>query len=139
MLIFASRACASAKTRTTEVATLANAFGSLLVTLGAAGQVISTAGGLPAGWISSTLIRSPLAVMVLLASSMRDDVDNGGAPIPSRARFGVCLSWRARLMVGGNPHVGKTHHWICDLVPRPEAMFKSCEGVHLSADGHGRR
>ena len=34
VLILASRACASARMRTTEVATLANAFGSVLVMLG---------------------------------------------------------------------------------------------------------
>ena len=73
------------------------------MTLGAAGQMIRTAGGLPVGWISSTLIKSPLVVMAPEASSMRDDLDNGGAPIPSRARFGVCLSWRVRLMVGAKP------------------------------------
>jgi len=46
-----------------------------LVTLGAAGQMISTAGGLSAGLISSTRSVSRLGVIWLAANSMRDDVD----------------------------------------------------------------
>ena len=49
------------------------------MTLGAAGQMIRTAGGLPVGWISSTLIKSPLVVMAPEASSMRDDVERRGS------------------------------------------------------------
>jgi hypothetical protein len=46
----------------------------LLVTLGASGHVISTAGGFPVGRISSTRSVSPLGVIWPAANSMRDDV-----------------------------------------------------------------
>ena len=85
-LILASRAWASAMTRTIEAAMPASPRGWVLVTLGATGQAISTAGGLPAGLTSSTLIRSPLGVIWPAANSMRDDVDTAGS-IQSRSRF----------------------------------------------------
>jgi hypothetical protein len=51
-----------------------------LVTLGAAGQVINTAGGLPTGRINSIRTVSPLGVIWPAANSMRDDVDTAGVP-----------------------------------------------------------
>jgi len=77
--------------RTAEAAMLASPLGSVLVTLGAAGQMISTAGGLAAGWISSTRSVSPLGVIWPAANSMRDDVDTAGLS-PVEARRGVHLS-----------------------------------------------
>jgi hypothetical protein len=65
-------------TRTTEAATLASPLASVLVALGAAGQMISTTGGLPAGLINSTRSVSPLGVIWPTANSMRDDVDMAG-------------------------------------------------------------
>ena len=58
MLIFASRACASAKMRTIEVAMLANAFGLGSVTLGAGGQWIMIASGVSVARASVTTILS---------------------------------------------------------------------------------
>jgi hypothetical protein len=76
-LIFASRACASAMMRTTAV--FARPRGSALVTLDAAGQVISTAGRLSAGRINSIRTVSPLGVIWPAANSMGDDVDKAGS------------------------------------------------------------
>jgi hypothetical protein len=87
-LIFASRACASAMMRTTAVAMFARPRGSALVTLDAAGQVISTAGGLSAGRINSIRTVSPLGVIWPAANSMRDDVDTAGS-FRSRPRRAV--------------------------------------------------
>lgn len=78
-LIFANRACASAMMRTTAVAMFARPRGSGLVTLDAAGHVISTAGGLSAGRINSIRTVSPLGVIWPAANSMRDDVDTAGS------------------------------------------------------------
>ena len=89
--------CASAMMRTAEAAMLASPLGSVLVTLGAAGQMISTAGGLAAGWISSTRSVSPLGVIWPAANSMRDDVDTAG-PLPVEVPVRVRTAGRDRLM-----------------------------------------
>src|SRR4029453_17561536 len=87
-LIFANRACASAMMRTTAVAMFVRPRGSGLVTLDAAGHVISTAGGLSAGRINSIRTVSPLGVIWPAANSMRDDVDTAGS-FRSRPRRAV--------------------------------------------------
>src|SRR5512133_2288887 len=93
-----SCACASAKTRTTEAPPLASPLGSELVTLGAAGQMISTSGGLSAGLISSTRSVSPLGVIWLAANSMRDDGITAGSFRSRPCREGY-VSWRALLLL----------------------------------------
>lgn len=95
--ILVSRACASAMMRTTAVAMFARARGSALVTLDAAGQVISTAGGLSAGRINSIRIVSPLGVICPAANSMRDDMDTAGA-LPVEASASSANANRGRLM-----------------------------------------
>jgi hypothetical protein len=78
---------------------LASPLGSVLVTLGAAGQMISTAGGLPAGLISSTRSVSPLGVIWPAANSMRDDVDTAGS-FRSRPRRAVRTRTEAAYWTG---------------------------------------
>jgi hypothetical protein len=56
--IFASAAWASPRTRTTETATLANAFGFGSTTLRAGGHLIKTAAGMSGGLTSSMVSRS---------------------------------------------------------------------------------